>query len=225
MLRPPLDQRFQLRHLYRIEVQVRVDHLIYAGPDLATAVADLEERFGVRAQAGGSHIGVGTHNALLALGPHTYLEIIAPDPQQPMPSMPRPFGVDGVTDGGLVGWAIACDDLDEAVAEARGHGHDPGEVMDGQRAGPTGTVLRWRAAGNATADGLVPFLICWGDTEHPARSAPHGLILESFQIEHPDPPSLTPLLTALGADVEVKRATAPALVAYLSGPKGSKVLR
>ncbi len=202
-----------------------VDHLVYAAPDLALAVADLEERFGVRAQAGGKHVGLGTHNALLALGPRTYLEIIAPDPGQPEPSMPRPLGVDGITHGGLAGWALACDDIDEMAAEARSRGYDPGEVSDGQRAGPAGTVLRWRATLTSLADGLVPFLICWGDTEHPARSAPNGLILESLQIEHPDPPALTPLLAALGADVEVKPAATPALVAHLSGPNGSKVLR
>jgi hypothetical protein len=98
-------------------------------------------------------------------------------------------------------------------------------VIDGQRVGPTGTVLRWRATPIAPAGGLVPFLICWGDNSSPARSAPQRLVLESFQIEHPDPPSLAPLLTALGADVEVKPATALALVAHLSGPNGSKVLR
>jgi hypothetical protein len=85
-----------MRHLDRIKVLVLIDHLVYAAPDLATAVADVAERFGVRAQAGGKHIGLGTHNALLALGPQTYLEIIAPDPGQPEPSLPRPFGVDGV---------------------------------------------------------------------------------------------------------------------------------
>jgi hypothetical protein len=52
---------------------------------------------------------------------------------------------------------------------------------------PTGTVLRWRLSLNAMADGLIPFLISWGDTEHPARSAPQGLILEAFHVEHPDP--------------------------------------
>jgi hypothetical protein len=216
---------FHLRHLDRIEVHVLIDHLVYAAPDLAAAVADVEERFGVRAHAGGKHIGLGTHNALLALGPQTYLEIIAPDPGQPKPSLPRPFGVDGVRHGGLVSWALAGDDIDAAVAEARRHGYDPGDVAGAQRAGPTGTVLRWRLTLNAMAGGLVPFLISWGDTEHPARSAPPGLILESFHVEHPDPPSLAPPLTALGADVEVKPAAAPALVAHLSGPNGTKVLR
>ena len=151
-----------------------IDHLIYAAPDLSAAVADVEERFGVRAQAGGKHIGLGTHNALLALGAQTYLEIIAPDPGQPEPSIPRPFGVDSVSRGGLASWALACDDIDAVVARARSRGYDPGEVADGQRVGPTGTLLRWRLTLSAMAGGLIPFLISWGDTEHPARSAPRG---------------------------------------------------
>ena len=202
-----------------------IDHLVYAAPDLAAAVAEVEERLGVRAQAGGQHIGLGTRNALLALGTQTYLEIIAPDPGQPEPPGPRPFGIDGVRRGGLAGWALACDDIDAAVARARSHGYDPGEVTGGQRTEPTGTVLRWRLTPGATAGGLVPFLISWGDTEHPARSAPHGLTLEAFHLEHPDPASLAPLLTALGADVEIRPAGTAALVARLSGPNGSMLLR
>lgn len=202
-----------------------IDHLVYAVPDLAAAVAEVEERFGVQAQAGGQHIGLGTHNALVALGTQTYLEIIAPDPGQPDPAMPRPLGVDDVRRGGLVGWALACDDIDAAAARARSHGYDPGEVTDGQRIGSTGTVLRWRLTHNAMAGGLIPFLISWGDTEHPARSAPHGLTLEAFHLEHPDPASLALPLTALGADVEIRPAGTVALIARLSGPNGSMVLR
>jgi Glyoxalase-like domain len=175
-----------------------IDHLIYRAPDLADAVADVEERFGVRAHAGGKHIGLGTHNALLALGPRTYLEIIAPDPGQPQPSAPRPSGLDGVNRGGLAGWAIACQDIDAAAAGARRRGYDPGEVAEMQRAKPTGVVLRWRLTVSVVPGGLVPFLISWGDTEHPAGSAPRGLTLESFHLEHPDPASLVPLLSALG---------------------------
>ena len=202
-----------------------IDHLVYKAPDLAGAVTEVEELLGVRARAGGQHIGLGTHNALLALGPHTYLEIIAPDPGQPQPPAPRPFGLDGGSRGGLAGWAIACADIDAAVADARRRGYVPGEVADMQRTGPTGAVLRARLTLNVMPGGLVPFLISWGDTEHPARSAPHGLILESFHLEHPNPASLAPLLTALDADAEIRPAATPALIARLSGPNGSTVLR
>jgi len=202
---------------------VLVDHLIYAAPDLPAAVAEVEERFGVRPQSGGKHIGAGTHNALLALGRRTYLEILAPDPEQPLRPVTR--RLQGLTRGRLAGWAIACDDIDGAVARARRHGYDPGEVIDGQRTGSTGTVLWWRATLLAPGDGMVPFLICWGDTEHPASTAPAGLLLEFLHIEHPDPPSLVPLLTALSAHVDVKPAMTPALVARLNGPHGVTVLR
>jgi hypothetical protein len=185
----------------------------------------VEGRFGVLAQAGGKHNGSGTRNALLALGAQTYLEIIAPDPGQPAPSMPRPFGIDGLRRGGLAGWALACDDIDAVVARARNRGYDPGEVADGQRALPTGTVLRWRLTHNAMPGSLIPFLISWGGTEHPATSAPPGLTLDAFHLEHPDPPFLAPLLTALGADVEIRPAATAAFVARLSGPNGSDVLR
>ena len=202
-----------------------IDHLIYAAPDLPAAVADLQERFGVRAQAGGRHPGRGTRNALLALGPHTYLEIIAPDPGQPEPPAPRPFSLDGLSRGRLASWALACGDIDAAIARARSRGYDPGDAAAGQRTAPGGTVLRWRATLNATADGLIPFLISWGNTAHPATSAPRGLTLEAFHLEHPDPPSLAPLLTALSADVQIRPAAAAALIARLSGPNGSHVLR
>ena len=202
-----------------------IDHLVYAVPDLQAAVADIEERFGVRARIGGRHPGRGTRNALLALGPLTYLEIIAPDPEQPESAVPRPFRLGSADRGRLVRWALACEDIDAAVAGARGHGYDPGDVVDGHRAEPAGTVLRWRMTSGEMADGLAPFLISWGDTEHPARSAPRGLTLEAFRIEHPDPPSLRPALTALGADAEIRPAAETALVARLGGPNGSMVLR
>ena len=113
-----------------------IDHLVYAVPDLQAAVADVAERFGVRAQPGGRHIGLGTHNALLALGPQTYLEIIAPDPEQPEPAAPRPFGIDGVSHGRLARWAVACDDIDEAVAAARSQGYDPAPWSTGSGPDP-----------------------------------------------------------------------------------------
>lgn len=194
-----------------------IDHLVYAAPDLDAAVDAVEQRFGVRASGGGQHLGWGTHNRLLALGPRTYLEIIAPDPGQPEPDLPRPFGVDGVTTPGLVGWALTCGDISRAREEAAARGFDPGQVLDGQRQTASGDVLRWRLTSNALVGGIVPFLISWGDTPSPALSAPGGLVLESLHVEHPDPTLITTRLQALGADVEVRLAQTPALVARISG--------
>ena len=202
-----------------------IDHLIYAAPDLEIAVADIERRFGVRPSGGGKHTGQGTHNKLLSLGRRTYLEIVAPDPEEPEPRSQPPYGVDGVSGGGLVGWALACENIEATREHARVEGFDPGEVMDGHRVTPTGTLLRWRLTSNALTAGLIPFLITWGDTPHPASSAPPGLVLTSLHIAHPDPSSIIGPLTALGAEVEVHPASDAALVAKLTGPRGSGELR
>ncbi|HVE63289.1 MAG TPA: VOC family protein [Mycobacteriales bacterium] len=161
-----------------------IDHIIYAHPDLDAAAAEIGDRFGVNAAGGGQHPGKGTHNRVLGLGSGTYLEMIAPDPRQPEPSEPRPYGVEGITRGQLVGWALACDDIEGAVERARSAGFDPGGVVDGQRISPTGELLQWRVSRNAHTAGLVPFLSSWGDSSHPAIDAPPGLVLLSVHLEH-----------------------------------------
>lgn len=202
-----------------------IDHLIYAHPDLDTAVATLHRRFGVEASGGGSHPGRGTHNKLLGLGSRTYLELIAPDPSQPAPATTRPYGVEGITQGGLVGWAVAVEDIEAARTYARSHGFDPGPVVDGHREDATGRLLRWRATANAQVAGLIPFLISWGDTRHPAVDAPVGLTLRSLSVEHPQPTEIRTALAAMGADVEVRRAPRPALMARIDSPHGDRELR
>jgi hypothetical protein len=115
--------------------------------------------------------------------------------------------------------------MDEAVARARSQGFDPGDVITGERLTHTGTLLRWQLTSNAQHAGPVPFLIRWGDSAHPAWSAPPGLTLRSLHIEHPEPLSLMHALAAVGADLEVRLATGPALVARIDGPHGENELR
>ena len=62
-----------------------LDHLILGVRDLDRGIDELENLTGVRASRGGRHQGLGTHNALISLGIRTYLEILAPDPEQNNP--------------------------------------------------------------------------------------------------------------------------------------------
>jgi len=204
---------------------IRTDHLVYAVPDLAVAVEQIAAEWGVRPAIGGQHPN-GTHNALLALGPHTYLEIIAPDPAQPHPSMPRSFGLDehpGETR--LVTWAAAIADLDATRAAALAQGYDAGEVMNGSRLRPDGVKIDWRSTRLVgwppPGDGLVPFLIEWGTgTPHPSTTSPGGCTLVGLRAEHPDPAAVRQMLAALGLDLPVTEGPVPALYAVIETPHG-----
>jgi catechol 2,3-dioxygenase-like lactoylglutathione lyase family enzyme len=202
-----------------------LDHIVYAVPVLDDAVDDVERRLGVRAAKGGQHTGRGTHNALLSLEDGRYLEIIAPDPRQPEPAQPLPFGVGSSTRPHLAGWAWRVDDIDAVIARAREHGYDPGDAVAMERLTADGVRLQWRLTLNAAGGGPVPFLIDWGDTPHPSRSAPSGLTLLSLRFEHPEPASIATTLTALGADAQVVAAERPAMVATFAGPNGQGELR
>lgn len=201
-----------------------LDHIVFAAHDLEAATEDLQRRLGIRAGAGGRHVGFGTHNALLSLGDDAYLEVIAPDPTQPPPPR-RPFGLDALTAPGLAAWAVACADLDATIASARDRGYDPGDPLNLERAAPDGALVRWRLTMREFGGGPVPFLIDWGDSPHPARTAPAGLRLIEFRIEHPDPASITATLRALDVEVAVSKADAARLVAVVDGPAGTIELR
>lgn len=203
-----------------------VDHLVYACPDLDAAVTDIERATGVRAAAGGHHLGLGTHNALLALGDRTYLEIIAPDPAQGGTAEPRPFGLDSLAAPALRGWAAAPADLDAAVLDARAAGYDYGDIVGRRRRTPDGSELVWRMTSSSAspATGVLPFLIDWQNSAHPAPSAPAGLTLEEFRLFAPDPDFTIARLRALSLDLPVERAAQPALRAVLSSARGRHVV-
>jgi len=153
-----------------------LDHLVYAARDLDVTIADLERRLGVRASPGGRHLGRGTRNALIALGPTTYLEILAPDFDQPEPATPRWLGVDTIERPTLSAWAIRCADVAELAARAERAGVQLGTVLTGSRERPDGVLLEWTYTDPRVmvGGGIVPFLIDWGRSPHPASGAAAG---------------------------------------------------
>ena len=167
-------------------LEAKLDHLVYATPDLAGTVDRIRDEWGVTPTPGGSHDGLGTANALLAIGNGAYLEIIGPDPSQPDHVGPRPFGVDDVTEPRLITWAAAVPDLDLWLAWCTARKLDPGPAFTMQRTTPAGDVLHWRLTlPPGDGDGVVPFLIEWPGAT-PATTAAPGVELVGFELSHPD---------------------------------------
>lgn len=205
----------------------RVDHLVYATPDMKLGIDAVEKLLGIRATPGGQHPGAGTRNALVALGPASYLEIIGPDPEQPHPPGPRRFGIDGLKAPRLAAWAAKSRDLERLAADAARDGVKLGAVGSGSRKRPDGVLLSWKFTNPATVlgDGVIPFFIDWGKTPHPAQAAAAGATLAGLRAEHPDPRRVEEMLRKLGLDLPVTSAPAPALIAEVDCPKGRVELR
>lgn len=199
-----------------------IDHLIYAVPDLEAGIDEIEARLGVRPAVGGRHPDYGTRNALLSLGPQTYFEIMAPDPDLPRPERGRLFGLDDPESPRLVTWVLREEEIDAAAKRARQAGLDLGPITPGSRQNPDGTVLRWKLS-DPRADRLgwtVPFLIAWGDTPHPAASAPRAGELAGLRIGHPKPEEVRKAIEALGVEVDVGRGPSARVVATIRTEAG-----
>src|SRR5262245_11630720 len=101
-------------------VPVNLDHILLGASDLDAGIAWVEQHTGVRAAFGGVHPGRGTRNALLALGPQRYLEIIAPDPKQPVQGLA--LQLQSMNEPRVFNWAVHTGDIASAAKEVAGAG-------------------------------------------------------------------------------------------------------
>ncbi|MCC6196010.1 MAG: VOC family protein [Burkholderiales bacterium] len=205
------------------------DHLVVAALTLAQGCDWVEQRLGVRPQAGGRHLAMGTHNALLGLGPRFYLEVIAVDPAGTAPARARWFDLDeprlkaALAEGPqLIHWVVRADDIAAAVRAVP----DLGAVTPMAR-----DAWSWRitipADGHRPGRGLVPTVIQWSDAKHPADHLPDsGCRLTTVAGEHPEPAVVRQPLAALGLSeiLKVSYAKSPRLAAMIRTPRGVATL-
>ena len=208
-------------------ILAKIDHLVYATPDLDTGIKTIEQLLGVRASAGGQHPGLGTRNALVALGPSVYLEIIGPDPAQAALGKTRRFGIDALKAPKLVGWVAKGQELEPFVSRARQNRVMLGDVIAGSRKRPDGVVLAWRYTDpNVVLEHrLIPYFIDWGTSPHPAATATRGATLVALRAEHPEADRLAAMLRQLGLNLPVTAGPKAELIATLEGAKGRVEVR
>jgi hypothetical protein len=209
-----------------------LDHIMLAAPDLEGAVADFEQRTGVRPSEGGRHPGQGSRNVLATLGNGCYLEIIGPDLTQDRTNNLGEV-LSRLTTPTLLKFAVGTGDIEAVhrrasklglwpLASSGARAHGPFAMG---RTLPTGEVLKWRLLllGSASYEGYVPFFIQWDSEPHPSQTAATGCGLERFWVEHPDAAGLTQLYSELEVAVDVVPASQPRLNLVLRTPKGRAI--
>ena len=205
-----------------------LDHLVVASAELERGTRQLENLIGARLAGGGTHPGWGTHNRLLRLDGGAYLELIAPDPGQPAPARPRLFGLD---DPALLALIAERPRLIHYVMRTGDHAaaralldYDPG-VAEAMSRGS----LNWRLTvppdGRLPHAGVLPSLIDWGATPHPARALPDsGIELLGLAVIAPAA-VLARATAALGAPrIAAETGARPGLRARLRSPAGTVTL-
>lgn len=205
-----------------------VDHLVIAGRSVDAEVARIAGLTGVTCGVGGKHDGWGTHNCLASLGT-AFLEVIGIDPDQPEPPQPRPFGIDDMDDevpASMVTFAIRPSEgqtAEQLVSAFITSGFDPGPLDQGSRQTPEGQTLTWRLTSPSVLqhDGLVPFILDWGTTPHPATTTTPGLSIKSLAIEHPNPGPVADLYATIGLDAAITEGPTAAIKLEVDSPNGA----
>lgn len=205
----------------------RIDHLAITAPTLQVGSDALYAQLGVRPQAGGQHARMGTHNLLLRLGDALYLEVIAVDPEAPVPARPRWFGLDTLAPDApprLACWVARTDDVVAAAAAV-----PLGEVLPMSRG-----ALDWRitvpADGSLPLGGAAPTLIQWDTAAHPAATlSDQGCTLVALELQHPEPARVQAVLDRLGlaeptVALSLRSAPTPGLLAQVRTPTGLRTL-
>ena len=208
-----------------MKVALELDHLAVVCRSIEEGAAFVEAALGVAMSPGGKHAAMGTHNALLSLGPDMYLEVISVDPAAPRPDRKRWFNLDNHAGPPLLAnWICRTNDLAGALDAAPEGTGTPMALTRGE--------LTWRMAvdesGRLPFDGAMPALIQWDTDAHPCKTLPDaGLRLDSLDVFHPEASGLLevfPPLKTLGS-VKIRRGSGKRLVARISTPDGMRVLQ
>ena len=214
-----------------------LDHLVVAAATLDAGTAWVERQLGVAPVPGGRHAAMGTHNALLRLGPRCYLEVIAIDPAAPSPGRPRWFSLDEpemqarlAASPALITWVVRTRSL--AIACARVP--DLGEILPMTR-----NAFRWRItvpdSGTLAWGGVLPTAIQWDESEdgvvhHPCDVLPaSGCELVSLRLSHPAAVLGTSGIVALFRELKIAgpvdlKSGPKSLAAVIRSPRGEVVL-
>lgn len=161
-------------------MDLALDHVIVAVPDLGRAASALERNRGLRATPGGRHQRLGTENMLVPLG-GAYIEIVGV--ADAALAGTNEFGraaLEARTTGPqFMGWVVRTRAIEDAAARWESN------VVALSRKTPSGAQVRWRMAGLENArDRSRPMVIEWEDERLAPPFADPGHPVGRVALEH-----------------------------------------
>jgi hypothetical protein len=205
-----------------------IDHIIWACADLEQGSRKFEKLTGVRPRFGGVHANGATQNALVALGPHCYFEILAPVAPPTADDDAWVRALHAAREPRVLTYCLRSGStLQDLAGIAAGLGWHNAAVARNGRTTPAGVSLRWQwLAPIAESFGWTfPFFIDWLDSVHPASALsaqiPDGTVqLQRFAVGHPDASGLAQALGYFGASIPTYTADESRFELVLSTPLG-----
>ena len=204
----------------------RVDHIVYAFPDLEDGILAIEKLTGVKPVPGGQHLNHGTHNALMAIGPKCYLELIAPDPVNKFIGK-RWMAVDNINGPTLTRWSINTQNIIKDAQTLISIKKPLGEIIPGQRQLRNGEYLKWKMT-KPNEFGLVetvPFLLDWSQSNnHPCDALDIECELVGIQLVSQNIYALDSILGKTSDQISFKQGHQNSINVTIRTKKGVVVL-
>lgn len=161
----------------------------------------MQAELGVTLSPGSKHDLMSTHNCVMQAGNESFFELIAIDPEAPVPSRTRWFTLDDPDTKRRLSerpralcWVVNTDNLDAVVAASP---VPLGEIVKFRRGDRT-----WRLTvpedGHLPESGLLPAFIEWSPGPHPSTAqADLGVRLSAIKLSHPQANDFERTLDAL----------------------------
>ncbi len=212
----------------------RLDHLVVAAHTLDQGVAYIKDQLGVTIPYGGEHPKMGTHNCLARLGEEIFFEIIAINPDAAQPDHPRWFNLDDPEmqkrlkkQPQLLTWVVNTNDIALLAQKSAYSIGTPERITRGE--------LSWMFGltddGKLLNDGILPHVIQWFGSNHPATKMEHtAFSLSSFTVFHNSHKWLKTTLGSIGVDhliaiAPLQGGKSPYIEALFNTPLGERKLR
>ena len=204
----------------------KIDHIVYAVEDLHRSIEKFVKATGLEVFEGGKHPDWGTHNAIVRIDKHTYLEFLAKDKSAPAIHTQTWMGLDLLDGDKITRWSLASQDVESDKQFLRKYNEELATIIIGSRMTKDNQMLNWLMTAPLPAPEVeaAPFLIDWKKSAHPTNSLPLDCSIKSFTIEHDESEVLKKLLEKLDCAVDVYTAHTTRMTLVLDTPKGEFVM-